>query len=332
MERQPATTRQALGARISELLNRATERSRENPLFADSQGYKSIGELVDSRLSSWEYERFPSEMLDTRRRLSDSDEPSEVSDTRAILALPEDELDKHGATVDMLRGYLAHYDGDAEGAIWHIDHAQTGYLENGDLSSYATASAKLAKIAREIGFVWVAERAHRNAIEGYQHSQELYNTELIAEGRIEPIQANVHSLSSFYEYRRLARTLGTKPAVQEYGTEKLIALRKEIEEIGGVKQSEAVFAVLALMQTEYELSKWSRSGRRHYRLARHYGFICTAADMGGGLGSTIMLDEHSERPSVVNTVEGWKRVFAKGAPGAIVGGANYGEDLESSYW
>lgn len=331
MERQPQAL-QDTDARINELLGRATERHRENPIFADSQGFQSIAELIDSRLHSWDFSNsgFTSERFTERRHL-EQNEPNEVLDTRELLGLPDDELSKYGAKIDLLRGHLAYYDGDKEEALWHLDHAQSGFLEQGNLSFFATASAKLARVAREAGFIELAEQAHRNAIQSYQQIQDLHNQQLITDGLLQPADATVYNMHSFDEYRRLAKTLGTPSAVKEHGAGKLKALRREIKSLAPVAKSEAVFGVLALMQVEYEWSK--HGGYRHYKLAQHYGFICSAARLGGAsLGMIDIFGNRKKELPTVNSVAGWADVLARRAPDMLAGGIDYFSDVDSKHW
>jgi hypothetical protein len=313
-----------------ELLAGASQRLNKDPLFENSRGFESVEELINYSVSSWGYEKFPSQMLGNLSSRDSSGEPAEVTDTRGILSLPEDELVRYGAKVDLLRGNLAEYDGDNEAAIWFLDLAQTGFLKEGDLNSFAEASGKIAKIARKLHFVELAESAHRNAIQGYLERQALVNVDLIDTGSLDPARASEHSLDSFYEYRRLARTLGTAEAIQEFGVDRLKSLREEIAGLYPVNKSSAIYGVLALMQTEHELSQWTRFGGRHENRAKNYGFICSAADMSG-LGS-VMLRRQKKPIPPVNSVEGWAQVFAKAAPDGLIGGVRYGEDLNSKYW
>ena len=211
MENQPTTSPQEVDLQIDELLRRASERFRQDPLSADSEGYKSVEDLIRGNLSSWEYgDESNSSSRHRQRRQEEPVEPSNVQDTREILALPEDELNKFGPDIFMLKGYLAKYDKDKEAAIWHFDLAQSGYLKNDDLSSYAKAAEKLARTAREAGFASLAIAAHGNAIEGHMQVQELANFNLISKGKLIPQNATPYNVYSFYEYRRLAKTLGRR--------------------------------------------------------------------------------------------------------------------------
>jgi hypothetical protein len=313
-----------------ELLAGASQRLAKDALSENSRGFESVEELINYSVSSWGYEKFPSQMWGNLGSHDRSIEPAEVTDTRGILSLPEDELVRYGAKVDLLRANLAEYDGDQEAAIWFLDLAQTGFLEEGNLNSFAETSGKMAKIARKLHFIELAESAHRNAIKGYLERQALVNVELIDMGKLNPTRASEHSLDSFFEYRRLARTLGTAAAIQEFGVGRLKTLREEIAEVYPVNSSSAIYGVLALMQAEHELSKWTYFGGRHEDRAKHYGFICSAADMSG-LGRVMIRRQKKPTPSV-NTVQGWAKVFAKAAPDGIIGGVRYGEDLNSNSW
>lgn len=342
MEKQPFS-RQAIGERIGAVSGRASERIKQGWLHADNKNYESVEQLVDSRLHSWDWGYFSYDgELSERYRGDKNKEPDEVKNTKEILSLPTEVLDGLGAKTDMLRGYLARYQGDNESAIQYFEQAQFGFLQLGDTGSYATTSAKLARTARDAELPDVAEKAHRNAIHGYQLSQEEHNAKLIEEGTLDPADATPFSLASFYEYRRLAKTLGTPAAVSAHGTNKLKALRQEVLQLNPVAKREAVYGVLALMQIEKELAKWSRlGGYSHERRARHYGFICSAANLGGVADMAIMLitSENGKVPPLFkvpplykDSVEGWASTFAHNAPGIMLGRTDYYREGDDNYW